>query len=186
MDSGYGTSGMPYEQVVAEAKTARFRLKKLCFLAGYIAWGAAVLIVGVIVKLILPLLCFIPLSIWIIVFLTWRYTNVEYEYSCFSGKMTVSKILGGRSRKKIAEITVKDLVAVFPYTDENVGRADAFAANKVYDVSSGLPESKRAERDDRWIALWSDGDERRMLCFEPDEKVLKFLRYYNSSAFLKN
>ncbi|MBQ8310192.1 MAG: hypothetical protein IJX80_04160 [Clostridia bacterium] len=180
-ESGFGANGAPYEYAVAEAKTKRLMLKKLLFIAAYILWGATVLIVGVITKLILPLLCFIPLSIWIIVFLTWRYTQVEYEYSYFSGKLTVSKILGGRTRKKLCEVMLRDLSAVFPYSDANLSRTQAFHAEKTVFAASDAASANL------YIALWQDTDSSKhmILFFEPNEKAVKIIKYYNMSAIAK-
>jgi len=180
-ESGFGANGAPYEYAVAEAKSNKLLMKKLLFLAAYILYGAVVLIVGVIVKLILPILCFIPLSIWIIVFLTWRFTQLEYEYSFFSGKLTVSKILGGRSRKKLCEVHLRDLAAVFPYEDANVSRAEAFNAEKTVFAASGM------NAENLYIALWTDPDsgKRTILLFEPNEKAIKIIKYYNMSAIAK-
>ena len=180
-DSGFGANGAPFEYAVAEAKTAKLKLKKLLFLAAYVLYAATVLIVGVAVKLILPILCFIPLSIWIIVFLTWKYTQVEYEYSFFSGRLTVSKILGSRKRKKLTEIHLRDLCAVFPYENENLSRAEAFGAKDSVFAASSM------EAPDLYVALWEDAETKtkHMLCLELNEKAIKIIKYYNMSAFAK-
>lgn len=180
-ESGFGANGAPYEYSVAEAKTKKLLLKKLLFVAAYVLYCATVLIVGVIVKLILPILCFIPLSLWIIIFLTWRFTQVEYECSFFSGNLTVSKILGGRSRKKLCEVRLRDLAAVFPYEDVNVSRAESFKAEKTVFATSDMGT------ESLYIALWTDTDsgKRMMLLFEPNEKAIKIIKYYNMSAIAK-
>jgi len=108
-DSGFGANGAPFEYAVAEAKTKKLKLKKAGLLCAYVLWGAIALIGGASTGF-LPILCFIPLTIWILVFFTWKYTQIEYEYSFFSGKLTVSKILGGRSRKKMTEV----MILIFP------------------------------------------------------------------------
>ena len=54
-----------------------------------------------------PLLCHIPLTLWMLVFFTWRYTSVEYEYSVTSGILTFSKIYSGRFRKKGLQLLQK-------------------------------------------------------------------------------
>lgn len=180
-NSGFGANGAPYEYAVAQARTLALKFKKLLFVLFYVLWGAAVLIVGVIVKLILPILCFIPLSIWIIVYLTWKYTQVEYEYSFFSGKLTVSKILGSKKRRVLAEVQIRKLSSVMPYTDENAARAEAFGAKKAIFAASSM------EAENLYIALWEDEDTklRHLLCFEPNEKAIKIIKYYNMSALAK-
>ncbi|MBE6589090.1 MAG: hypothetical protein E7643_02820 [Ruminococcaceae bacterium] len=180
-DSGFGANGAPFEYAVAEAKNAKLRLKKLLFLLAYVLYGATVLIVGVAVKLILPILCFIPLSIWIIVFFTWKYTQVEYEYSFFSGTLTVSKILGGRKRKNLTKVHIRDLATVFPYSEKALQRAEGYGAKETVFAASS------AEAPDLYVALWEDKETgvRHMLCLELNEKAIKIIKYYNMAAFAK-
>ncbi|MBQ7336250.1 MAG: hypothetical protein IJW92_07250 [Clostridia bacterium] len=180
-DSGFGANGAPFEYTVAEAKTNALRMKKITFVAAYVIWGVTLFIVGSVTKLLLPFIALVPLSLWILVFFTWKYTQVEYEYSFFSGKLTVSKIYGSRTRKKLAEIHIRDLSAVFPYEDANVAKAEAYGAELSIMAASGL------EAPSLYIALGQDMDSGKslMLCFEPNEKALKILKYYNMAAFAK-
>ena len=179
-DSGFGANGAPFEYAVAEAKTKKLKLKKAALLCAYVLWGAIALIGGASTG-ILPILCFIPLTIWIFVFLTWKYTQIEYEYSFFSGRLTVSKILGGRTRKKITEVTLRDLSAVLPYTDENADRANLYGARNAYFAASSV------EAPDLYIALWEDAETKKknLLCLELNEKAIKIIKYYNMSAIAK-
>ena len=179
-DSGFGANGAPFEYAVAEAKTKKLKMKKLALLCAYVLWGAVALIGGASTG-VLPILCFIPLSIWILVFLTWKYTQVEYEYSFFSGKLTVSKILGSRTRKKITEVHLKDLSSVQPYTDRNAEQAERYGAQNAYFAASSL------EAPALYIALWEDHEtkKRSMLCLELNEKAIKIIKYYNMSAMAR-
>lgn len=180
-ESGFGANGAPYEYSVAEAKNKKLLAKKLLFLAAYVLYAAVVLVVGVIVKLILPILCFIPLSIWIIVFLTWKYTQVEYECSFFSGNLTVSKVLGNRTRKKLCEVHLRDLTAVVPYDEAHLSRVEAFQAEKTVFAASDV------NAENLYAALWTDKDsgKRMMLLLEPNEKAIKIIKYYNMAAIAK-
>jgi len=179
-DSGFGANGAPFEYAVAEAKTKKLKLKKAGLLCAYVLWGAIALIGGASTGF-LPILCFIPLTIWILVFFTWKYTQIEYEYSFFSGKLTVSKILGGRSRKKMTEVMIRDLSSVLLYTNRNAEQADAYGAKNAYFAASST------EAPDLYIALWEDKEtkERNLLCLELNEKAIKIIKYYNMSAIAK-
>ncbi len=179
-DSGFGANGAPFEYAVAEAKTPKLKMKKLAFIAAYVLWGAVALIGGASTGF-LPILCFIPLTIWILVFLTWKYTEIEYECSFFSGVLTVSKILGGKSRKKMTEVRLRDLGAVFPCNEENLPRINAFGATeRIFAASSPNAEDLHA-------ALWEDPDTKKrcVLYFEANEKAIKIIKYYNMASFAK-
>lgn len=179
-NSGFGANGAPFEYAVAEAKTPKLKMKKLALIFAYVLWGAVALIGGASTN-ILPILCFIPLTIWILVFLTWKYTQVEYEYSFFSGKLTVCKILGGRTRKKMVEVQLRDLSSVLPNTERNAAMADSYKADNVYFAASS------PKAPDLYIALWEDAEtkKRSMLCLELNEKAIRIIKYYNMSAMAK-
>lgn len=177
METGTGTGGTPFEYTVAEEKTPLLKAKRAVLIICYILWCGGLLILGSTLKLILPLLAFIPLSTWMLVFFTWRYTQVEYEYSFFSGQLTVSRILGGKRRRVLAEVRIKDLSSVLPYENEYVAQADAYQADISVFAASGQ------DAPDLYILLWQGEDKkRRLLCMNVNEKALKLLRYYNSSA----
>ena len=179
-DSGFGANGVPFEYAVGEAKTKKLKMKKIALITAYVLWGALALIGGAATK-VLPILCFIPLSIWIFAFLTWKYTEVEYECSFFSGDLTVSKILGGKTRKKMVTVHLRNLSAVLPCTDENLSRIEAFGATERYFAASA-PTAANLH-----AALWEDADTKKrcVLYFEPNEKAIKIIKYYNMSALAK-
>ena len=175
-ESGFGANGVPYEYTVAEKKDAGLIFKRVTLLALYVLYAAALLVAGVMIKLIVPMLALVPLTLWIIVFFTWRITQVEYEYSFFAGVLTVCRVLGGRSRKKLCEITIRQLSGVYS-CDDDQPRIDAFAPEKVIFAASDENASALC------AALWTDEDGvRRALFFEPNEKAVKILKYYNMSA----
>ena len=180
-DSGFGSSGAPFEYDVAEANNKALKTKKLLFIVGYVLYGAIILGVGAMAKIILPLLCFIPLSLWIIVWLTWRFTQVEYEYSFFSGSLTVSRVLGNRTRKKLMEVRIQQFSAVFPAEEANQSKVEAWGAQNTIFAAS------EANAENLWVALWEDAEsgKRCALYFEPNEKAIKILKYYNASAMAK-
>ena len=180
-DSGFGSSGAPFEYTVAEANNKALKTKKILFIVGYILYAAIILGVGAMIKIILPLLCFIPLSLWIIVWLTWRFTQVEYEYSFFSGELTVNRILGNRTRKNLIKVRIQNFSSVFPANEENQSKIEAFAAENTIFAAS------EATAEDLWVALWDDAESGKhcALYFEPNEKAIKILGYYNKAAMAK-
>ena len=166
----------PYEYTVGQKKTAALTLKRVALIACYVLWAAGLLLLGIKIKLIVPLLALVPLSLWILVFLTWRWTQIEYEFSCFAGTLTVSRILGGRSRRTLAEITLRNLISLRPCDEESSARAESQATRRaVFALSS-------TDADGIYVALWSDGDDRRVLYFEPTDKALRIIRSANFSA----
>ena len=118
-----------YEYVVSQ-KGKKVAAKKAVFLVLYLVYVIAVFTVGAISKILLPCLAFVPLSLWIIAFFTWRYTNVELEYSMTSGEVTVSNIYGGRSKKTVTKFKIKDCELIAPLNEENRESLARFGAER--------------------------------------------------------
>ena len=166
-----------HEYVVSPKKQPIWRLKRTLMLLAYIAYVTTLLTVGLNTKLLVPMMALIPLSTWIIVWLTWRYVSVEYEYSLTGGVMTLNKILGGRSRKKISEIRIKDMTLVAPFEGDFIAQAERYSPERTVDFTSDL------QKPEVYFALYETEDKRRgILYFEATEQALRILRYYNSQA----
>ena len=176
-DSGFGSNGAPFEHTVSERKTPILVLKKITLVVIYCLWAAGWFSVGIMVKLIVPFLALIPISLWVIVFFTWRFTQVEYEYSYFTGVLTVTKILGSRSRKELAKVTIREISAIYPCNETYAARIDAFGEEKTVFAASS------EQSPDLYAALWTDENGvKHALYFEPNEKALRILKYYNVTA----
>ena len=177
-NAGFGSAGIPYEYTVSEQKNAALTFKKLSLLALYVLWVVGLLLLGMQIKLILPLLALIPVTLWMLVFFTWRLTQVEYEYSFFAGDMTVCRVLGGKSRKTLAKIKLRELCHVYPcYNHANAEQIDAFAADRIIFAASS------SQAPTVCAVMWkSEDDVKTTLFFDCNEKAAKILRYYNASA----
>ena len=166
-----------YEYVVSPKKQPIFRLKRALMVLGYIVYVVALLIVGFTTRLLVPMMALVPLSTWILVWLTWRYVAVEYEYSLAGGFMTLNKIYGGRSRKKVAEIRIKDMSMIAPFDGDYIKEAERYAPERTVDFTSDL------QKPEVYFALYETEDKRRgILYFEATDQALRILRYYNSQA----
>ena len=102
---------------------------------------------------------------------------VEYEYSYFTGVLTVTKILGSRSRKLLAKVTIREISAIYPCNEIYAARIDAFGEEKTVFAASS------EQSPDLYAALWTDeSGVKHALYFEPNEKALRILKYYNVTA----
>ena len=166
-----------YEYVASPKKQPIFRMKRALMVLGYIVYVVALLIVGFTTRLLVPMMALVPLSTWILVWLTWRYVAVEYEYSLAGGFMTLNMIYGGRSRKKVAEIRIKDMSMIAPFDGDYIKEAERYAPERTVDFTSDL------QKPEVYFALYETEDKRRgILYFEATDQALRILRYYNSQA----
>lgn len=174
----FGSAGVPFEYTITQKKNAALIAKRVSLILFYIFWTVGLLLLGFSFGLVVPLLALIPFSLWLWVFLTWRLTQVEYEYSYFAGKLTVSRILGGRSRRVLCEITLRHLVSIRPCTEDAIARAERFGAKKPILAASST------DSPNLYVALWEEDGIRGVLYLEPTEKALKIIKMYNMSATL--
>lgn len=164
-----------YEYVVAEKKGKKLAMKKFALIVGYAVFVVAWFVFGFATNLF-PLLALIPITLWILVWFTWKYVNIEYEYSMTSGVATFSRIYGGRKRKQLIEFKLKDCTAIEPL-DGADAKIEAFAPEDAVVALSA------ADTPDAYVALVTpEGGKRTAIYFEATEKALKICRFYNSAS----
>ena len=172
------TGSAPYEYTVVRRKDAKIRRRQVLLFLLYTVYCVAGLLGGAtLFRLFAPLIALVPVTLWILVFFTWRWTQIEYDYSYFSGTLTVASVWGGRTRRPLCRIelrTVKALLSPGEACDEAVA---AFAPERTLSALSA-PDAER-----RHALLFTDENERRtLLWLETDTNAERIFRYYNSSV----
>jgi len=160
-----------YEFVVDEKPEGFQRVKKmLCRIAVLsVPVGFAILCLAV---QLYPV-AILPLSFLGLVLYFWKLFNVELEYSMTSGIMTFSRINGGMRRKKVLELTIKDMHEIAPYDEEAREHLETLPL-----VKNHLFVSHMAAPDIYYAVFEEDGD-LQVVYFEATAKALHILRYYN-------
>ena len=172
-----------FEHCVGQRITAKWAALRVALVLFYALFVVALLVVGLFIRIGWPLFALVPLLLWILVFVTWRYTDIEYEYTITSGKLAFSKIYGGRSRKRVFEMNLRDAVLIAPLDNGSYSaRATAyrpersfegvssFLAPNIYMLLFELDAKKRADK------------RRAIFYFEITKKALAICRFYNQSA----
>ena len=172
-----------YELVVSQRNEGKWIAARIGLILFYILFALAALLLGLKLRLIVPLLAFIPLSIWVLVFVTWRYVQVDYEYSIESGILTFTKIYGRRQRKRIFTMQLKDAVRIAPLADE----AEA-ARGAAYHPEREFVGVSTMYAPDIYFMLFELDDtqnrekRRAIFYFEATAKTLSICRFYNPSG----
>ncbi len=164
---GFGSNGVAFEYVIAKEGKVRSRRRFLLILA-YVIWVVGIFIAGVMIKLILPLLCFIPLSVWILIYLSWRWSKEEVKLSFLGGGLTVTRLFDGKNPKVLYEARLKELRLLTKYTPETL---KIYQADPAYEVLFAI---RTEEPEEAYLAVWNG----RVLVFEINEKALKIIKYY--------
>lgn len=166
-NEGFGSNGAAFEYAIPREGKTRTSRRALLIVA-YVAWVMIFFTVGVLTRLALPLLCFIPLSLWILVFLTWRWTKEEIKLSFLGGGVTVTRMYDGRNPKKLYEARIKSLRQITDCTPKKLEQYEKSGRHQIlYAIRGDHPEGA-------CLAVW-DG---QVLIFEANEKALKIIKYY--------
>ena len=171
-----------YEFVVAQKIEGGWKLARIGMIVLYVCFVAGCFLLGISLN-ILPPLALVPVFTWMLIFFTWRYVSVEYEYSITSGELTFSKIFGNRSRRTVLKLMLRDAIKIAPLDNE-------FEAKKAGEY---LPErefwaiSSQNAPDVYFILFEYDtgkgGEKQRaVFYFEATQKALQVCRFYNPSA----
>ena len=121
------------------------------------------------------LVALLPVTLWIVIFFTWRFVSVEHEYVVSSGVMTFTDVLGGRTRRVLFAVSVKDMTEIAPVP---VGDCDPVGVKSVVDL-----RGTKASPAGYCFKVQSEEGETFAVLFTATEKALKILRYYNPIAF---
>jgi len=168
---------VPYEYTVEQKSEGSLRLKRLALLALYILYPAVLIFVvgSGTAAIVAPLLAFIPLSLWAIIFLTWRYVKISYQYVITSGRLSFVKHYGARTHKMQFEVAIKDAKLIAPIGfREHDERLEIFSPEITYSALS----SKRAE-DQYYIAFENAEGKKCVFFFEATKKALEICKMYN-------
>ena len=161
-----------FEQIVKKKKTA-FEW------GGIVATFIVAAILAVLVWVLnLPLLT--PLLIVGILYGAWWLItglNVEYEYSMTSGVITFTKILGGRSRRQILELTIKEMKEIRPFEEGAKEHLETLGLKNDYVLVSDI------DSPDVYYAVFeNDKSELEVVYFEATKKALSIFKFYNPSS----
>lgn len=167
-----------YEYVVEKKLEGSFLARRVLMIALYVIYVLAFFVVGTITRLGVPMLALIPITLWMLIWLTWPYCKIEYEYALMDGELTFSTIYGGRRRKEQFSIRISSAERVAPIGGEYDAEVVSFEPTRVYNGLSSAKEPK-----DAYFLLFENEDgEGCVFYFEATARMLRILKYYNSST----
>ena len=161
-----------YEFVVAQKHEGKVQLFRILAVVSYVLFFCVV--ATALILLHFPwMVAVLPIFEWMLIFFTWRYRSVEFEYSMTSGNITFSYIYGGRSRKTALETAIKRFQEIAPLDDAALSRLEARDIQKEYRFISS------DDAPDIYYALLEEDGELSVVLFEATQKALGILRFYN-------
>ncbi|MBO5939416.1 MAG: hypothetical protein J6Q82_08005 [Clostridia bacterium] len=169
-----------YEKLLSQKPCGRTLLPRLCLILGYLAFFS-VWFVAFLRANFAPALLVLAIALTVLlVLVTWKYVQVEYEYAIYSGSFFVAKIYGKTKRKDLVELDLKQAILIAPRTEEYLAQADRMKLDGVlWAVSSPKAENI-------WMIVYPHGEKNAsLLFFEADEDAIRLMRRENPRATAK-
>ncbi len=161
---------------VKKKPEGKYRLSRILMITGYIVFALAFFVFFATMN-ILPIIALLPVLTWILVFFTWRFVSIEYEYYILDGEFRLTQVYGSKNMRELCRVRISAMDSVAPYRGENKAKADAFdEKDRICGVSS-------MDNPDIYYAVFKDeSGASRAVFFEATEKTLKVIKYYKSDV----
>lgn len=113
----------------------------------------------------------------LIIFVTWfvlQFTKVEYQYEISTGILTLTRILGSRTKKKVLQLKTADICAITPFSDIN---------------SLDIPEKSifyACDKDNNYaicLAYCTKDGEKKGLVIAAPSNTVSCLKHYKRAVF---
>lgn len=170
---------LEFDYTVTKKPEGKYRLYRILMVIGYVAF-ALVFFFGLCFLHLYQYIAFIVLVEWILVFFTWRYVSIEYKYETQSGFIKFYNIYGGKKKKLVLDLRIKELSVIAPYDENAFKEAETLQGNNAYYFLSS-----EKQNPNRYYAVFTDNSGRNCTVhFEATQKTLKILHYYNASTVI--
>lgn len=173
-----------YEYTVRQRIEGKWIAARIGLVLLYILFVGAWILVALLTRILTPLLgILLPVTLGMLIFFTWRYVSVEYEYSITSGVLTFSRIFSRRFRKKVFEVPLREAVRIAP-----LGVMEEYARGTEYKPEISFFGISSLQAPDVYFMLFEHADKkgkekrRAVYYFEATQKTLHLCHYYNPSA----
>lgn len=174
------------EYTVEKKVEGSYRWKRIGMWLSYFLVPAILMIIMFALGLgAIALIVFIPLYFpfllpKIIYPATFRYVDIEYEYTIISGDLTISYIFGRRSRKEwLAPTSISSMQRIAPYRNEYKAEADSD------DIVNRYEAVATKNHPDNYYALFdNEKGEKCMVMFQATTKVIKLLAFHNKKTIV--
>lgn len=162
-----------YEYAASQKIEEKWLIYRILLMSLYVLYTTGYFVFIFVTRMI-PLGALIPVTLWIIIFFTWKYTKPDYKYVIEAGKISFYVIYGNKKKHLKAEIRVSSAEKIAPVSDIS-DEISTFAPEVVY---SALP-SRNAT--DAYAVLYKNGSGKKcVFYFVATAQALKLLHFYNS------
>ena len=166
-----------HEHAVAQKIEGKWLVARIGLVFLYVALATVILLCGIGTRIFVPLLALTPVFICIVIFITWRYTCVEYEVIIEGGEISFTTIYGKGFRKRLFSLPVISFTEIGEYDDLAYEEISKLSLQKNLIIISSLSAPCV------YYALYEDGKDQCILYFDAPKKAVELLKKINSGAF---
>ena len=161
------------EYAVTQKPEGRYLGRRIFLITLYVIYAAAFMLLCLAGPVKIPMLVsLLPVTLWILIFFTWRYAAVEHEYMIASGTITFVNIYGSRTRRVLFSCVIKDMMQIAPLSDT--------AQYSFSDAAAVIDMRGSVKAEDGYFFTIKDADGKKVaVLFEATEKAVKIMKYYN-------
>ena len=160
------------EQLVKKKRTGKDYLRiAACLLGAFLL--LFVMVLGMAIKGVGFIIFVACCALIYLLYMLITATNLEYEYCFTNGALDVDKIINVRSRKRLTEVNARKIEMMASNRNREYKRfLEDRNTKKIYACSH--PDDEGV-----FFVTYQDDDGRKMLIFNPNEKIKEGFRRYN-------
>lgn len=167
-----------FDYTVTKKMEGKYLVCRMLMVLGYIFFGS-VYFFGLAMAHLYPLMAFVILLEWILIFFTWRYVSIEYKYETVSGGIRFYKVYGGKKKKLLLDKRIREFSCIKPYTNEAKAELE-----KIRFVEKHVCTRSQKDNTDCFYAVYNVGNDKGIIIFEATQASLKILRFYNADTVI--
>ncbi len=168
-----GTNAAEYS--CSQKREGKWKLYRFLLALLYVSYTVAYFYI-IIETRFFPLGALIPVTLWIIVYFTWRYTSPDYKYTIDAGILTFYVSYGKKTHEKF-KLHIKEALAIVPH-DQLREHIDGVKIKKAYNALPSKSES------DAYSIVFEKETKVYIFNFKVTRDTLKALHYYNNTTVI--
>ena len=126
------------------------------------------------------LMILLPFIMYAIIRLTWKFTDVEYEYAIEAGELSIAYIYSGAARRVKYRADITEMTLIAPYNEQN---SHMLNKNDIYEIKY-YTASKNSEEAYLCISPDKKRGKKRAVIIETTPEARRILRLCNPSSFV--
>jgi len=161
---------------VTRKPDGKIKMQRFLFVLLYAAFAALYCTLFLVVWKMAPLIAILPLFIFILWLVTWKFTNIEYTYIVHQGQLHIYRVNGFNKAKEVFSAKISENDGIYPASDAEYEKALLGCTALDYSAGRNMP--------DLYFAVFPTDKERVAVYFTAAAKLLESLRYYGGEKVI--